>query len=281
MAVKARPVELIIAGYGTLVAIVALRHLGDRPGAAWIAAGHLLVVLLMVLVRRPLDRPGELLRDVAPVVLLFAFYWAIDGLNGAGLAPTHDRTIQGWEQALFGGQPARDWWQRWPSRAGSAVFHAAYFSYYLIIPLPVVLLLIQGRSEAARRALTPIMIAFLICYLAFLIAPVAGPYYEFARPPEWFLDNGPARLVYAVLASGSSFGAAFPSSHVAGTWAAVLALAGPAPRAALALSVPATLLTIGVVYCQMHYALDAVAGVAVALVATALAAGLVSGERPT
>jgi membrane-associated phospholipid phosphatase len=276
--VNARPVELIVAGYGAIVTGVALRHLGDRPGAAWIATAHLLVIGLMLLLQRPLGRHGELIRDLVPVLLLFGLYGAIDGLNGGGLAPTHDRTIQAWEQALFGGQPARDWWQRWPSRVASAVFHAAYFSYYVIIPLPMVWLLARGRPLAARRAVTPIMIAFLGCYLAFLLAPVAGPYYEFARPPAWFLDNGPARLVYAVLAGGSSFGAAFPSSHVAGAWAAVLALASPAPVAALVLAAPATLLTIGVVYCQMHYALDAVAGVIVALAATAIAARL--PERP-
>src|SRR5262249_2930931 len=160
-----RPVELIVAGYGAIVAAVALGHWGDRPGAGWIAAGHLLVIGLMLLLQRPLGKDGELIRDLVPILLLLGVHGAFAGPNGGGLAPTHDRTIQAWEQALFGGQPARDWWQRWPSPIGSAVFHAAYFSYYLIVPLPVVWLLTRGRADAARRAVTPIMIAFLACYL--------------------------------------------------------------------------------------------------------------------
>ncbi|MDQ3139018.1 MAG: phosphatase PAP2 family protein, partial [Gemmatimonadota bacterium] len=77
-----------------------------------------------------------------------------------------------------------------------------------------------------------------------------------------FLDNAAARLVYATLARGSSYGAAFPSSHVAATVAAVAASWQGSRRLGLALLAPTVLLTIGVVYCQMHYAVDALAGLA-------------------
>ena len=55
--------------------------------------------------------------------------------------------------------------------------------------------------------------------------PVAGPYYVFPRPDAWFLDNVFARTVYDTLATGSSYGAAFPSSHVAAALAAALSAA--------------------------------------------------------
>jgi membrane-associated phospholipid phosphatase len=115
------------------------------------------------------------------------------------------------------------------------------------------------------------MTTFVVCYLAFIFFPVAGPYYVFPRPDAWFTDNVFARLVYNTLATGSSYGAAFPSSHVAATVAAALSAAPGSKRLALALGLPAALLTVAVVYCQMHYAVDAVAGL---LVGAIVAAGV-------
>jgi membrane-associated phospholipid phosphatase len=271
LALKPRPVEWLIAGYClTVIAVCAVR--ADRPGIGWIALAHaLLIGLLLWLVRRPgLGQTGTVLRDAAPLVLLLGLYGSIDLINGSGAVSTHDPTVRRWDQWLFGTQPALAWWQGWPSKPASAVFHAAYFSYYLIVPFPVAWFFASGRPDAARRSTFAILTSFLICYLGFLFFPVAGPYYEFPRPPAWFLDNGPARWVYAVLAGGSSYGAAFPSSHVAATWAAVLTTVPAGRTIALALAVPAGLLTAGVVYCQMHYASDVIAGLGVALVATAL-----------
>ena len=117
-----------------------------------------------------------------------------------------------------------------------------------------------------RRSVLIIFTTFLVCYLCFMLFPVAGPYYEFPRPAHWFLANWPAELVYKTLAAGSSYGAAFPSSHVAGTIAAAAA-AGLGSRAlGLILTIATVFLAIGVVYCQMHYAIDATAGVITGLV---------------
>jgi membrane-associated phospholipid phosphatase len=71
--------------------------------------------------------------------------------------------------------------------------------------------------------------------------------------------------VYATLASGSSYGAAFPSYHVAATVTAAIASYRGSRRLGLLLVVPTVLLTVGVVYCQMHYGVDAVAGLGIGL----------------
>ena len=80
------------------------------------------------------------------------------------------------------------------------------------------------------------------------------------------MDNPAARLVYATLASGSSYGAAFPSSHVAATTSAVIAAWLGSRRLGYVLVIPALLLAIGTVYCQMHYAIDATAGLVTGIV---------------
>jgi membrane-associated phospholipid phosphatase len=230
-----------------------------------VLGANLLILMLIALASRPdLGRAGRVLREIYPLILLAAFYPAIDILNAFGAVPVYDAIVRGWEHRLFGGDVSLTWWQSSPSAFWSTVLHAIYFAYYPIVSAPALVFLISGRIDAVRRAVLWLISAYLICYVVFVLFPVAGPYYEFPRPAPWFLDNWAARLVYATLAGGSAFGAAFPSSHVAATWTAVAAaLAGSRLFGAI-LSVPAALLTVGVVYCQMHYAVDALAGVVLA-----------------
>jgi membrane-associated phospholipid phosphatase len=155
------------------------------------------------------------------------------------------------------------WWQMVPSRFWSSVLHAAYLSYYAIVSAPALFFAWRGDLTAVRRFALVVMTTFVLCYLFFIFFPVAGPYYTFPRPADWFIDNPPARLVYQALEAGSSYGAAFPSSHVAAALAATLSAGHVSRRLGYVLLVPTLLLTVGVVYCQMHYAVDALAGLVV------------------
>jgi membrane-associated phospholipid phosphatase len=160
------------------------------------------------------------------------------------------------------------WWQAVPSRLWSSVLHGAYLSYYLIVSAPAFYFAWRGDLAGVRRFILVVIATFVICYLWFIFFPVAGPYYQFPRPASWFTDNTPARLTYEALATGSSYGAAFPSSHVAAALAATLAAARSSPLLGIGLSIPTAFLTAGVVYCQMHYGVDALAGLAVGGLAT-------------
>lgn len=166
-------------------------------------------------------------------------------------------------------QVSREWWQRAPSRFWSAVLHTAYLSYYVIISAPALYYAWKGDLPAVRRFVLVVMTTFVLSYLIFIFFPVAGPYYMFPRPAAWFTDNPPARLVYDALAKGSSYGAAFPSSHVAASLAATLSAGRASRKLGVLLAVPTLLLTVGVVYCQMHYGVDALAGLVLGAVITA------------
>lgn len=253
----------MIAGYGVFVVMVALTRL-DQRGMTWVLAGHLMLPLLAWLCTRVSDEGlGRILRAAYPVLLLPGLYSSIDVLNSFGAAATFDAPLLQLEQAIFGMQPSRDWWRAAPSAFWSTLLHAVYFSYYVVVPLPIVVFLARRQHEASERYLACVSATFLACYVVYVIAPVAGPYYEFARPTGAFVANAPAHWVYAALAKGSAFGAAFPSSHVAATVAATITARSAAPRLAAVLAIPTALLTVGVVYCQMHYVLDSVAGIVV------------------
>lgn len=258
-----RPVDRLLAGYGGLIAAIALTRI-DQRGMPWIVAAHLaLIALAWLAAHAGASRRATLLRATYPVLLLPGLYSSIDVLNGFGAAPTWDAPLLVLEQRLFGMQPSRDWWQRMPSATWSAVLHTAYFAYYVVVPLPVVVFLAGGHRDAVDRYLTGVIAVFLACYVCYVIAPVSGPYYQFAHPTGVVMENAPARLVYAMLARGSAYGAAFPSSHVAATVAATVLAWRVMPRLGLLLLVPTVLLVVGVVYCQMHYVVDVVAGVAI------------------
>jgi len=258
-----RAVDLLLLAYLAIVSIVAAFRAPHAPECWWLLLAHALVVVLVYLVTRPgLGPVGKTIREIYPLLLLPALYSELDILNSVAV-PVHDLLVRRWELLLFGGQISRDWWQAAPSRFWSTVFHSAYLSYYLIVSAPALYFAWRGDLQAVRRFVLVVIATFVICYLVFIFFPVAGPYYEFRRPAAWFTDNLPARLTYEALASGSSYGAAFPSSHVAAALAATLAAWRASRRLGLILLVPTLLLTVGVVYCQMHYGVDALAGLAV------------------
>lgn len=257
----------MLLGYLIITSIIALARFQTQPATGWVLFSNALILLLLWLVsREPLGPIGRVIREIYPILLLGALYPAIDILNNFGQVAVHDATVRSWELALFGGEPSRTWWQSSPSRFWSTVLHGAYFAFYPIVLAPPIYFLTVGRIQDLRRAVSWTFATFLLCYLLFILFPVAGPYYEFARPAPWFLDNPTARLVYATLDKGSAYGAAFPSSHVAATLVATAAAFFGSRRLGWILLGPAILLTIGVVYCQMHYGVDALAGIVVAAV---------------
>ena len=259
-----RPVDKVLLGYVAITSGVAAARLPGNHACAWVLLANALIVLLAILVNHPALGPiGRALADLYPLLMVVMCYAALDILSAHGGVATHDAVVQRWEAAVFGGQPSREWWQRAPSRFLSTMLHAAYLSYYAIVPAGPVWFLLRGERRSLERAVLAVVTAYVVCYLAFVLFPVAGPYYFFPRPAAWFLDNAPARLVYRLLTGGSSFGAAFPSSHVAASVTATITTAAGSRRLGLVLTVPTALLTIAVVYCQMHYAMDAAAGLAV------------------
>ena len=256
-----QPVDLLLAGYLVIVSVVAIIRAPGLPNCWWLLVAHALFGLLLYLLTRPgLGPLGRSIREIYPLLVLVGLYSELDVLNGPGGTPVYDAVVQRWELAIFGVQLSSEWWRAMPSRFWSAVLHAAYLSYYLIVVAPAFYFAWRRNIVALRHFILVVMTTFVGCYLVFIFFPVAGPYYVFARPDPWFVDNLFARAVYDTLATGSSYGAAFPSSHVAAAVAATLSAGRGSRRLGAALAIPTALLTVAVVYCQMHYGVDAIAG---------------------
>ncbi|HEY4321689.1 MAG TPA: phosphatase PAP2 family protein [Gemmatimonadales bacterium] len=269
-----RLVDQMLAGYGVLVAGVAATRLHQHQMWLILVAHLALPLLAWLTVIAPPSRVMQMIRALYPVVMLAGLYSAVDVLNRFGAVHTYDHAAQLVEQAIFGMQPSRDWWRAHPSAFWSTVLHAAYLSYYAIVATPVLWFLATRRSGAIERYLDGLLATYLVCYVCYLFLPVAGPYYEFPRPSGAFIANLPAQWVYSALSGGSAFGAAFPSSHVAATVAATIGAWHGSRRLGLVLAVPTALILVGVVYCQMHYAVDSACG----LITGLLVAGTINAS---
>jgi len=274
-----RAAEIFLGTYASIVAVTAVSRVGLSRGNWLVALANVLIVLCLWLVTRPgLGPTGRVLREVMPLVLTLVGYAALDVLSGGGQLRAHDDVLLAWEEATFGMQPARDWWRGHTSPFWSSLLHSVYFLYYLILAVPALFFLLRGDWPAFRRFSRNVVCTFCVCFLVFVLYPVAGPYYVFEHPAGLMVDNLPAHMVYAALASGSSFGAAFPSSHVAATTAAGLATFKGNRTLGWILLVPVLLMPIATVYTQMHYAWDAIVGVLVGIAVPWFAAKI---ERTT
>lgn len=150
--------------------------------------------------------------------------------------------------------------------------NAFYVSFYLVVPLTMLWLWWRRGAEAAARYTTAFLGAFTACALAWLLVP-AGGYHPHGNPASD--PFGPFTLIaHTLYERNPHYAAAFPSSHVALSAVAALALVrSGAPRAWLAWVAGVAFAT---VYGQYHYAVDTPP----ALVVAALTTGLAWREQP-
>jgi membrane-associated phospholipid phosphatase len=254
---------------------VATIPLAFRAGALATVAAHVGVAALLIGAR---NRAAIWLPVVIAPLLYFALPDLMRGWSG-GEVVFNDPAVLGWERSLFGGNPAQGWAARMPSCALSEILHAGYLSYYAIIFAPVLWLWLRGDRAGAAKVALALSIAFVACYVVFVLYPVQGPRYLWVGPPG--ICEGPVRsLTLSVLESGSSRGAAFPSSHVAVAVAISLVTIMRARVAGTVVGVASVLLASGAVYGGFHYAVDVIAGGAVGVSAALIAARHVDPAAP-
>jgi membrane-associated phospholipid phosphatase len=241
----------IFLGYlGLVVALPrGLRRRNQVCALAGVAFG---MVVLGVSVRLPADGPANVW--VLPPALLLLGYWTSGFLFVAPM-PRTERRLADLDQAL-GVQAIA---ARMP-RPLVELLEFAYSGVYLLIPIALWLALRQG--VAVDRFWTTILLTDYVCFGML-------PWVQ-TRPPRAVGFDAPWRSSWRVvnlrmLSASSVQVNTFPSGHAAEALAcALLVSGGPAPVAA-GMFLAAAAISGGTVFGRYHYAADALAGWAVAL----------------
>lgn len=248
-----------------------------RP-ASWPVLLLLHAVIAMLLLKRDSfkrfaqSKPGRIIGDWYLLILIPLLYTELAPLNFSIFNGHYfDSIIIGWEKRIFGGMPSHDLAQRFPFLPLSEFFHFSYISYYLIIYGPAFYLYLKGKREDHQRLVFNIMLAFFAHYVFFIYFPVQGPRYLFPAPGGKLADGFFYQTAHKILESGSSRGAAFPSSHVGVSFAQSAFVFLTAPRIAPVVLLLSAGLALGAVYGGFHYGTDALCGLLYGLALFALA----------
>jgi membrane-associated phospholipid phosphatase len=207
----------------------------------------------------------RLARDWLPLIAGPVMYVELRWIIAALGAAHQDALVVAWEARLFASNPSATLAPRLHFLPLSELLHLAYASYYALVYVPpLVLYARRARAEFAATMLT-LTLVYGACFVAYALFPVDGPRYLVGAAAA---PDGPMRrFVLALLEQGSSRGTAFPSSHVAASVVAALCALRFQPRVGIVVAILAALLTVATVYGGFHYAVDALVGVMLGVLA--------------
>lgn len=278
---------------------------------AYIAVTSVIILCVMNNLSNPLELIGLRLL-VAATTLVMAYFnsvkswWVIRlaryGFIGALLSfwyPdtyeinralfNHDYILAGWEQSVFGFQPALLFRQLMPQHWFSELLNMGYFSYYPIILGSSLYFFFLGKKYFEHFFFV-VICSFYIYYIIYILFPTAGPQYYFPAiglenvyngvfPEIGRYFNFHFNLLESTNNSGFFFNmvensqqvgerptAAFPSSHV-GISTLILILILRNRRYVMFWTIfPVYLcLVMATVYIEAHYLVDVFAGLVTAV----------------
>lgn len=230
------------------------------PSWPWRVALHLLLVpAVWALARR--SREGSLVhfcRLVYPLALLTCLYPEVGVLRHLIVPLDLDPLVAGWDSLLFPGRIHATVPPLLPV-AVLELLHAAYFSYYLLLPLPALVLWRRGAYAEMSSYVSTLTGCMLAHYAFGILFPVSGPVaLRAAVMPEGFLFLPLMDRIYAGFDRG---GAAFPSTHAAVAVIAGYCAARLFPRLRWLFAILVAAILVSTVLCTYHYAIDTAAGV--------------------
>jgi membrane-associated phospholipid phosphatase len=270
-----RPFDLVLAWYfGTVTSLIGA-FAGEIPEATrWLVvhAGGTLAALLLPLATRRLPASRALaIRFAAAYLLALVAFNALGRLVEFISPDDREWYLIALDRRLFGGDPTRAL-QSIAHPGLTELLQLVYASFYLL-PVALGAALARARDWSAFEfSLTAVALGFLLSYLGYFLVP--------ARGPERFLPHGAPLEGVATAAAVRAWidrvepvkRDCFPSGH-AEISLLVAALAWRFHRPAFLLLGPvALLLVFSTVYLRYHYAVDVLAGAALAA-GTLLATG--------
>lgn len=211
------------------------------------------------------SRPLKVLHDFYPMLLFMVLFSEFTQLSTVLFPYWFEPLLIRFDLWAFGGSPLR-WIATHLSPPLAEAMAFAYGSYYILIPVSLLLVYKKSYPHELIAATTRMCLTMYACYVLFMLAPARGPHHALATNGAYLLQGGFfTNLVHAIQRLGSVQGAAFPSSHVAVAWAMLFVLQRFYPKVAVATALLVAALTLSVVALGYHFSLDAIGGMVVAV----------------
>ena len=259
------PIDWACACYVGAASVALTRDASGVTSWGWLVVAHVLMAGLICIapVARARGGSARFWGEWYPMFLLAGLYGEV-GILTVNAGFHNDALIQRLEVLAFGSEVSYRWIREMPVVWFSWLVHWCYLSFYAMLFAAPAGLWVVGKRIAARQTIFAVTVTFFICYVIFLFFPVAGPRYAFALAHNAATEVTPARLAQWLLDRGDSWGAAFPSSHVAASVVATGMAWRHWRKLGLVLAPFTAGLVLAVVYGQFHYALDALSGLILA-----------------
>ena len=281
------PLEWVMLGYMAITVFTMLftfTKVVNPESMLWGRLRILVMTLALWGVYRMIPcRITKMVRILAQIALLA--WWYPDTYEINRMFPNLDHLFAGWEQDLFGCQPALLFAKALPWAVVSELMSMGYFMYYPMIAA-VVLYYFFCRYYEAERVGFVMLASFFIYYLIYIYVPVVGPTFYFdavgvqdiakgifpamgdyfsthtsCLPTPGYTDGIFYQLVENAKEAGERPTAAFPSSHVGVSTICMLLAWHSRNRKLLFTMLPFYIfLCMATVYIQAHYLIDAIAG---------------------
>lgn len=264
--------EWVAVGYfGYLLAVALTRPRWPRRARALLAslAALVMVWLPSLWPETPLTR---IARDWLPALYLVLGYWLsgwyfVEPMRGI------EARFMGIDWRLLGRDGGSAIVESWP-RVVLELLELAYVTCFLFVPGGLMLLALTGHRESADRFWTLVLLGEFGSFAAL-------PWIQ-TRPPRAVEAPGAIdrrglfmRRLNRLQVNSVSIGVnTFPSGHVAGALATAIAVSEVFPTLAPWLLAIVAAIAIAAVLGRYHYAVDAVAGAVLTLVAWAFVRGL-------
>ena len=280
-------VEWVILGYWVLTLLFVLftyTKIQNPEALIWGRIKVLALAVAMWAVYRMIPCRFTLLCRIG-VQLALLSWWYPDTYELNKILPNLDHLFAGYEQQLFGCQPALLFPEAITNPVFSELMHLGYASYFPLIAV-VTLFYFFWRYAEFNRTVFVILTSFFLYYVIFIFLPVTGPqyYYEaagldniaqgiFPNLHDYFATHDEPMTMpgysdgffYQCVASAHATGerptAAFPSSHV-GVTTILLFLAWRTKNRLLFFGILPfyVLMCMATVYIRAHYAIDVIGG---------------------
>lgn len=218
--------------------------------------------------RHPENRLIAFLRFCYPVITLWFTYRSITGFVTVLFGKFIDPVVLDFQLRVFGMHP-EIFIDRFSSPAVTELMKFSYFSYYLFMPVTVLVLFFKKRMKELDYFVFMITFMFYFCYIGFVLFPIEGPRFTLAglyrvKELTGFVFTP---LQDFIMHNGQAIGACMPSSHLAVAWSSLFLMRKFFGRKLFYFLLPIVLImSVSIVYNRYHYVADAVMGILVAAV---------------